>query len=205
MGRMVEREVDIGDATSEQINAKNGKSPGEEGYVYKKQEYVEKKVFGFLPGWLNPNRGAGYITGMHFNYAAEAEFVEYYSWDVYIGKRLAILPHLAHIYFKIGPSYARYNYDFVDRYLATENKIGVFYNIGIQGQVMKGIKVFAEAEFRGYSPASLGDSFNLEGSSLDFVNTLPPFSKNYKDTKFSKKWLRDLITQGIRFGLKFTF
>ena len=35
-----------------------------------------------------------------------------------------------------GPSYARYNYDFVDRYVATENKIGVFYNIGIQEQVL---------------------------------------------------------------------
>jgi hypothetical protein len=204
-GRMVEREIDIGDATSAQINARNGKTPGQEGYVYEEQVYVDEKVLGFLPGWLNPNRGAGYIMGVSFNYAAEAELVEYYSWDAYIGKRLFLLPHLAHIYFKIGPSYARYNYDFVDRYLATENKIGLFYNIGVQVQVLKGIKFFSEAEFRGYSPATLGDSFNLENSSLEFVNTLPPFSENYKDTKFGKKWLRDLITQGIRFGLKFSF
>jgi len=205
VGRMVEQEVDIGDATAAQINAKNRRSPGEEGYVYKKQIYIDEKVLGFLPGWMNPNRGAGYIMGVNFNYAAEAELVEYYSWDAYLGKRLFVLPHFAHLYFKLGPSYARYNYDFVDRYLATENRIGLFYNIGVQIQFLKGIKVFSEAEFRGYSPASLGDSFNLEGSSLDFVNTLPPFSKNYKDTKFSKRWLRDLITQGIRFGLKFTF
>ena len=49
------------------------------------------------------------------------------------------------------------------------------------------------------------DSFNLEGSQMDFVNTLPPFSENYKDTKFTKEWARDLITQGVRFGLKFNF
>ena len=51
----------------------------------------------------------------------------------------------------------------------------------------------------------MNDSFNLEGSQMDFVNTLPPFSKNYKDTKFTKAWARDLITQGVRFGLKFNF
>ena len=204
-GKMVEREVDIGDGTPGQINARNGKTPGDEGYVYEKQVYVGGKVLGFLPGWLNPNRGAGYIMGLSFNYAAEADLVEYYSWDAYIGKRLFLLPHFAHIYFKIGPSYARYNYDFVDRYLATENKIGVFYNIGVQIQLLKGIKFYSEAEFRGYSPAGLGDTFNLEKSSLDFVNALPPVSKNYKDTKFGKKWLRDLVSQGIRFGLKFSF
>jgi hypothetical protein len=49
----------------------------------------------------------------------------------------------------------------------------------------------------------MSDSFNLEKSNVEFVNALPPFSKNYKDTKVSKKWARDLITQGIRFGLKF--
>ena len=71
--------------------------------------------------------------------------------------------------------------------------------------MIKGIKIFAETEFRGYSPAPMNDSFNLEGSQMDFVNTLPPFSKNYKDTKFTKAWARDLITQGVRFGLKFNF
>ena len=51
----------------------------------------------------------------------------------------------------------------------------------------------------------MSDSFNLEGSQMDFINALPPFSKNYKNTKFTKKWARDLITQGVRFGLKFNF
>ena len=38
----------------------------------------------------------------------------------------------------------------------TETKIGGFYNIGIQvfGK-LKGVKVFAEAEFRGYGPLHL--------------------------------------------------
>ena len=208
VGRMIEREVDIGDAeTAEEINVKNGWKHGDDRVpkVYSKEVYVKSRVKGWLPGWSNPNRGAGYIFGINFNYAAEEDLVEYYSGDIYIGKRLFILPHFAHMYFKIGPSIAKYNYDFVDRYLHTETRIGAFYSMGIQTQVLKGIKIFAEAEFRGYSPASVGDTFNLENNQLDFVNALPPSSKNYKDTKFNKQWFRDLVTQGIRFGMKFSF
>ena len=208
VGRMIDREVDIGDAeTAEEINVRNGWRRGDDRVpeVYSKEVYVKSKVKGWLPGWSNPNRGAGYIFGLNFNYAAEDGLVEYYSGDLYIGKRLFILPHFAHVYFKIGPTIAKYNYDFVDRYLHTETRIGGFYGIGIQTQVLKGIKLFAEAEFRGYSPASVGDTFNLENSQVDFVNALPPFSRNYKETKFDKKWARDLVTQGIRFGMKFSF
>ena len=208
VGRMIDREVDIGDAeTAEEINIRNGWRKGDDRVpeVYSKEVYVKSKVKGWLPGWSNPNRGAGYIFGLNFNYAAEDGLVEYYSGDLYIGKRLFILPHFAHMYFKIGPTIAKYNYDFVDRYLHTETRIGGFYSMGIQTQVLKGIKLFAEAEFRGYSPASVGDTFNLENSQVDFVNALPPFSRNYKDTKFDKKWARDLVTQGIRFGMKFSF
>ena len=208
VGRMIDREVDIGDAeTAEEINIRNGWKRGDDRVpeVYSKEVYVKSKVKGWLPGWSNPNRGAGYIFGLNFNYAAEDELVEYYSGDLYIGKRLFILPHFAHMYFKIGPTIAKYNYDFVDRYLHTETRIGGFYSMGIQTQVLKGIKIFAEAEFRGYSPASVGDTFNLEDSQMDFVNALPPFSRNYKETKFDKKWARDLVTQGIRFGMKFSF
>ena len=208
VGRMVDREVDIGDAeTAEEINIRNGWRKGDDRVpeVYSKEVYVKSKVKGWLPGWSNPNRGAGYILGLNFNYAAEDGLVEYYSGDLYIGKRLFILPHFAHMYFKIGPTIAKYNYDFVDRYLHTETRIGAFYSMGIQTQVLKGIKLFAEAEFRGYSPASVGDTFNLENNQVDFVNALPPFSRNYKETKFDKKWARDLVTQGIRFGMKFSF
>jgi len=208
VGRMIDREVDIGDAeTAEEINIRNGWRKGDDRVpeVYSKEVYVKSKVKGWLPGWSNPNRGAGYIFGLNFNYAAEDGLVEYYSGDLYIGKRLFILPHFAHMYFKIGPTIAKYNYDFVDRYLHTETRIGGFYSMGIQTQVLKGIKIFAEAEFRGYSPASVGDTFNLEDSQMDFVNALPPFSRNYKETKFDKKWARDLVTQGIRFGMKFSF
>tara|TARA_R110000824_G_scaffold183568_1_gene364564 strand:+ start:201 stop:1136 length:936 start_codon:yes stop_codon:yes gene_type:complete len=208
VGRMVEREVDIGDAVSvDEINTRNGWKQGDDRVpkVYQKNVYVKSKIKGWLPGWSNPNRGAGYIFGLNFNYAAEDELVEYYSADIYIGKRLFILPHFAHLYFKIGPSVAKYNYDFVDRSMSTETRIGVFYNVGIQTQVLKGIKFFAEAEFRGYSPTSVGDTFNLENNQVDFVNVLPPSSKNYKDTKFTKGWFRGLVTQGIRFGMKFSF
>ena len=157
------------------------------------------------PRALRVSKGAGYIFGVNFNYAAEDGLVEYYSWDAYIGKRLFLIPHLAHLYFKIGPTWARYNYDFIDRDLYTETRIGVFYNLWLQVLVIKGIKIFAETEFRGYGPAPMGDSFNLEESQMDFVNTMPPFSKNYKDTKLTNKWARDLVTQGVRFGLKFNF
>ena len=53
----------------------------------------------------------------------------------------------------------------------------------------------------------MGDTFNIENNQLDFVNALPPSSKNYKRDghKFNKKWFRDLVTQGIRFGMKFSF
>ena len=157
------------------------------------------------PRALRISKGAGYICGINFNYAAEDELVEYYSWDAYIGKRIFLLPHIAHFYFKIGPTWARYNYDFVDRDLFTETRIGAFYSLGLQVVVVKGINILAETEFRGYSPAPMNDSFNLEDSQMDFVNTLPPFSKNYKDTKFNKQWFRDLVTQGVRFGMKFSF
>ena len=189
-GRMIEKEIDIGDATAEEINAKNAWRDEKVPKVYKKQVWVDKKVDGWLPDWLNPNKGAGYIAGVNFNYAAEKDLVEYYSGDIYIGKRFFILPHLFHIYFKVGPSFARYNYDFVDRSLFTETKIGGFYNIGLQFLVVKGIKVFAETEFRGYGPAPMSDSFNLEKSNVEFVNALPPFSKNYKDTNISYKKLK---------------
>ena len=207
VGRMVEREVDIGDATPEEINTRNAWKEGDERVpeVYAKRVYVRSRLKGWLPGWLNPNKGAGYIFGINFNYAAEKDLVEFYSWDAYIGKRIFLLPHLFHIYFKIGPSYARYNYDFVDRFLSTETKIGGFYNIGFQVIALKGIKIFTEIEFRSYGAAPMNDSFNLENNNVEFVNTLPPFSSNYNDAKFSKEWLKDLVSQGIRFGLKFNF
>ena len=70
--------------------------------------------------------------------------------------------------------------------------------------VSKGIKVFGEAEFGGYSSASYSE-FNLERNKTQFDNTLPGWTKNYKHNNYDKGWLRDLITDGIRFGLKFTF
>ena len=208
VGRFIEKEVEIGEgASADDVNIQNQQvwNHSRVPKVYSKRVHVIPKVKGSLPGWLNPNRGAGYIFGLNFNYAAEDELVEYYSGDMYIGKRLFILPQIAHMYFKIGPSIARYNYNFVERSLHTEIRIGGFYAMGFQTQVLKGIKFFAETEFRGYSPAPLDGSTNLENSKLDFVNVLPPFSKNYKDNKFDKEWFRDLITQGIRFGMKFTF
>ncbi len=202
VGRFIEKEVEIGEGGSEEdINMRNRyrwkSSESAIPEVYSKRVYKEPKLKGWLPGWLNPNRGAGYIFGVNFNYAAEDKLVEYYSWDMYIGKRLFLVPHLAHIYFKIGPSWARYNYDFVDRELFTETRIGGVVNLGVQAQVLKGVKAFVETEYRGYGSAPMGDSFNMEDSSTVFVNTVPSTDNIV--------WLRDLVTVGLRFGLKFTF
>ena len=51
----------------------------------------------------------------------------------------------------------------------------------------------------------VGNDNFTPNNNVEFVNTLPPFSSNYKDAKFSKEWLKDLVSQGIRFGLKFNF
>ena len=97
--------------------------------------------------------------GLNLNYAAEEDLVEYYSWRLHIlVKRLFYSSeHIAHMYFKIGPSIAHGIITILwIGHLATETRIGVFYGMGVQTQVVvKGIKFFAEAEFRGYSPASV--------------------------------------------------
>tara|TARA_Y100001963_G_scaffold40709_1_gene57043 strand:- start:353 stop:1072 length:720 start_codon:yes stop_codon:yes gene_type:complete len=158
----------------------------------------------FWPDWIRPSKGAGYIMGLNFNYGAEEGLVEYYSTDLYIGKRYFILPHLFHLYFKIGPSLATFNYDMVSRYMGYTRNIGGFYNLGFQVMVSKGIKVYGEAEFRGYSSASYSE-FNIERNKVQFNNILPGWTKNYKHNTYDKGWLRGLVTDGIRFGLKFTF
>jgi len=165
------------------------------------------------PRWIRPSKGAGYIAGLNFSYGAEEGLVEYYSTDLYIGKRYFIIPHMLHAYFKIGPSLATFNYDMVTRALSYTKNVGGFYNLGFQVMVSKGIKFFGEAEFRAYSTASY-DEFNLERNKTQFNNVLPGWANNYEETTSPKKlrkhieeknWGRSLITDGIRFGLKFTF
>ena len=156
------------------------------------------------PRALRVSKGAGYIMGFNFNYGAEEGLVEYYSGDFYIGKRIFIVPHLFHLYFKIGPSVARFNYDMVSRYLAYTKKFGGFYNIGAQMVVLKGIKIYAEAEFRAYSVASY-EEFNIERNKTEFDNSLPGWTKNYRSNRYNKSWLRGLITDGLRIGIKFNF
>ena len=118
--------------------------------------------------------------------------------------RCFLLPHLLHVYFKIGPSLATFNYDMVSRYMSYTRNIGGFYNLGFQLLVTKGIKIYGEAEFRAYSVASY-DEFNLEKNKVRFDNSLPGWTKDYKNNRYDKSWLRELVTDGIRFGLKFNF
>jgi hypothetical protein len=156
------------------------------------------------PDWIRPSKGAGYIVGLNFNYGAEEGLVEYYSTDIYIGKRYFIIPHLFHTYFKIGPSIATFNYDMVSRYMSYTKNIGGFYNLGFQVMVSKGIKIYGEVEFRAYSVASYSE-FNIERNKTQFNNILPGWTRNYNNNSYDKNWLRGLITDGIRFGVKFTF
>ena len=60
VGRMIEKEVDIGDATVEQINTQNAWRDKDDRApkVYKKRVWKKKKVKGWLPDWMNPNKGA---------------------------------------------------------------------------------------------------------------------------------------------------
>ena len=60
----------------------------------------------------------------------------------------------------------------VSRYLGYTRNIGGFYNLGFQVMISKGIKVFGEAEFRGYSTASYSE-FNLERNKTVQNRTAP--------------------------------
>ena len=211
VGRMIEKRIDIGDVSVEEINEKNKWRDGVDGNripkVYKKKIRMQTKTRGWLPGWLNPNIGAGYIGGVNISYAIESMLVSHSSIDLYIGKRLFILPHLFHVYFKVGPSISSVSWE--DQPKMSSISYGGFYNIGFQFLVLKGIKIFTEMEFRNYVSAEGVSGGDIPD--VTFINVLPPTGKNYyrkggpNGNVGSREWARDLITQGLRMGVKFSF
>ena len=169
----------------------------------------EKNNKGVRKTWLNPNRGAGYTLQFNYTLANWRRKVDIRAYDLLIGKRLVIFPHLLHIYSSIGPSMLReghYN-DFLHDYVHNR-LLGLVANVGVQTQVLKGVKFFAEAEFRGYGPVLAND---VENASVVFMNKIPFVEKEIKDyyenfeTNNGRQFKNDILNESIRFGVRFTF
>ena len=209
VGRMVEQEVDIGDAvTAEEINMRNAwkKNTDRVSKVYAKQVWVESKVKGVLPGWTNPNRGAGYTLSLNVLFGSITKTVDIYGVDLLIGKRVFIIPHLFHVYGKIGPSIMAESWHLRnDRWV--NSNLGAVVSGGMQVQVLKGIKFFTEVEFRGYGPALAYET----DASVTLLNKLPFMDREIQDhyndyqTNNGMESYRNMMKESLRFGIKFTF
>ena len=210
VGRMVEQEVDIGDAqTVEEINMRNAwkKNTDRVSKVYAKQVWVPAKVKGVLPSWTNPNRGAGYTLSLNFVFGSLERKVDIYGVDLLIGKRLFIIPHLFHIYGKMGPSIMGENWNTPWGYADVNVGLGAVVSGGMQIQVLKGIKFFTEAEFRGYGPVLRNET----SASITLVNKMPFTEKEVQDyyreyePNQGKASAKGLVRESLRFGIRFTF
>ena len=209
VGRMIEQEVDIGDAeTAEEINMRNAwkKNTDRVSKVYAKQVWVESKVKGVLPGWTNPNRGAGYTLSLNVLFGSITKTVDIYGVDLLIGKRVFIIPHLFHVYGKIGPSIMAESWHLRnDRWV--NSNLGAVVSGGMQVQVLKGIKFFTEVEFRGYGPALAYET----DASVTLLNKLPFMDREIQDhyndyqTNNGMESYRNMMKESLRFGIKFTF
>jgi len=207
VGRMIEKEVDIGDASSaEEINSNNTWSNGKVPKVYERKVWVEPRLKGKINNWLNPNKGAGYTFNINLFIASVENEVDLMSFDFLLGKRLFIVPHLVHVYGKIGPSImAEYwKNDYLE---LRNNRLGIVGAAGIQVQTLKGIKFYVEAEYRDYGLPLHEES----RSSVNILNKLPLVEKEVKDyynefDRNSGREIRDnLINESLRFGIRFTF
>jgi hypothetical protein len=209
VGRMVEQEVDIGDAqTAEEINMRNAwkKESDRVSKVYAKQVWIDSEVKGVLPGWTNPNRGAGYTLSLNIVFGSITKTVDIYGVDLLIGKRIFIIPHLFHVYGKVGPSIMAESWQLRnDRWV--NSNLGAVVSGGMQVQVLKGIKFFTEVEFRGYGPALAYET----DASITLLNKLPFMEREVRDhySDYQRNdgmtSYRELMKESLRFGIKFTF
>lgn len=217
VGRMIEQEVNIGDAeTAEEINLRNSWKKGTDrvSKVYARQVWVPSKVKGWLPGWANPNRPAGYTLSLNIVFGNITKTVDIYGVDLLIGKRIFVIPHLFHVYGKIGPSIMAESWQIrrgsidalrYDRWV--NSNLGVVVSGGMQIQVLKGIKFFTEVEFRGYGPALAYET----DASITLLNKLPFMEREVKDyyndyeRNAGMESYRKLMKESLRFGVKFTF
>jgi len=151
----------------------------------------------YADDWLKSRNKAGYIFGWNVSYAPKSKTFEMFTTDFYIGKRLFVIPKLAHVYFKVGPSVATIFYSPQVKSQNYDVRLGVIGSLGLQAQVLKGIKLFSEYEFRKYSEvATIGSGVN---PNISIVNTLPS-KTDFIDGETRKSFLKQL-----KFGMKFSF
>ena len=224
-GRTIEKEIDIGDATPEEINTQNvWKHDDKIPKVYAKKIWVEPKLKGFMPGWSNPNRGAGYTLAFNFHFGSLERKVDIYGVDIAIGKRLFVIPHLFHIFARIGPSLMaeHWHNEGPERIMRSDgggmvtrntrhrlinSTLGLTANVGFQFQILKGVKLFTEAEFRSYGPLLASNT----DASVIMVNKIPFIEKEIDDyvDEFDRhnglETAKDLVNESLRFGIRFTF
>ena len=158
-------------------------------------------------GWLDTRSGAGYTFALNFVFGSLERKVDIYGIDVLIGKRLFIIPHLVHVYGKLGPSYMAENWN--DGYPSAyvNSTLGAVAAAGMQIQVLKGIKIFTEAEFRGYGPLVRQDT----DASITMINKMPFVEKEVRDyyenydRHAGRATAKDLVRESLRFCIRFTF
>jgi hypothetical protein len=169
------------------------------GFAYKKTAmiYDSKLIYAdFLSINFYADDLHKYIVGMNISYSPKKNSFEMFTADMYIGKRLFVFPKLIHWYFKVGPSVATIFFDpdyKADNYSV---KLGVIAASGFHVQVLKGVKLFGEYEFRKYSEVStyqMGSNPDLE-----FINVLPK-KDDLKDYNSRKSFIKRL-----KFGMKFS-
>tara|TARA_R110002051_G_scaffold258855_1_gene318161 strand:- start:1702 stop:2550 length:849 start_codon:yes stop_codon:yes gene_type:complete len=204
IGEIWYEEVDLKGVARSEYNTLNHKKPGLDGYIYEKDVLVSDELKNsWLPDTINPAKGAGYIFGLNLNIGSASGLVDMYSADLYIGKRVTLLPHLIHTYFKIGPSMMLTAWDIdVLEYRFSNIQLGAVTNLGIHIQVLKGVKVFVESEWRVYGPYISQET----SSELEMVNKMPFWDKDFViDLNDKEGSFRGVVRESLRFGIKFSF
>tara|TARA_R100000750_G_C2326668_1_gene88464 strand:- start:131 stop:841 length:711 start_codon:yes stop_codon:yes gene_type:complete len=165
-------------------------------------------------GWLDTRSGAGYTMAINLvvgnlkrNPSVLFTSIDLYGIDLLMGKRLFVIPHLFHVYGKMGPSIIKEKWNTPWGYAETNVNLGAVVSGGMQIQVLKGVKFFTEAEFRGYGPVLSTET----SASVTLVNKLPftekEISDYYKeyDPHQGEATVKGLIQESLRFGIRFTF
>ena len=158
-------------------------------------------------GWLDSRSGAGYTMALNFVFGSLERKVDIYGVDLLIGKRLFVIPHLFHIYGKMGPSIMGENWNTPWGYADVNVGLGAVVSGGMQIQLLKGIKFFTEAEFRGYGPVLRNET----SASITLVNKMPLTVKEVQDyyreyePNQGKATAKGLVRESLRFGVRFTF
>tara|TARA_Y100000310_G_scaffold68859_1_gene64193 strand:+ start:2594 stop:3460 length:867 start_codon:yes stop_codon:yes gene_type:complete len=204
IGKIWYEEVDLEGKTAEEYNLANWAWLGGEGYIYKMDVASSSKLENsWLPDTINPSKGAGYIFGLNLNIGSVSGLVDMYSFDLYLGKRITLLPHLLHTYFKVAPSLlvTSWDIDLLD-YRFSNTQMGAVANVGVQVQALKGVKIFIESEWRVYGPHISQETT----SELTMVNKVPFWDKKFViDTNDKEGSVRGIVRESLRFGMRFSF